>query len=113
MHNGTWVAATINTFRSRDFTCPPNLPSPKRFVQAGKFFGRRVGNDFSPNSVLSNESLNLVKKKRGWRRQSLFFNRMAFSQRDSDSRATACLWAAVIFSAAAFFLAMATRSASK
>jgi len=22
-------------------TCSPNLPSPKRFVQAGKFFGRR------------------------------------------------------------------------
>ena len=108
MHSGTWVAAPINTFRSRDFTCPP-----KRFVQAGKFFGRRVGNDFSPNRVLSNESLNLVKKKRGWRRQSLFFNHMAFSQCDSDSRATACLWAAVIFSAAAFFLAMATRSASK
>jgi hypothetical protein len=44
----------------RDFTCPQNLPSPKRFVQArlpeklfggqaGKFFGRRVRNDFSPN----------------------------------------------------------------
>jgi len=29
----------------RDFTCPPNLPSPKRFVQAGKFFGRRVRNE--------------------------------------------------------------------
>jgi hypothetical protein len=24
-----------------DFACPPNLPPPKRFVQAGKFCGRR------------------------------------------------------------------------
>jgi hypothetical protein len=24
-----------------DFACLPNLPLPKRYVQAGKFFGRR------------------------------------------------------------------------
>jgi len=29
------------TWCMADFACLPNLPSPKRYVQAGKFFGRR------------------------------------------------------------------------